>query len=316
MKKILLVDDDEDVLAALHRLLDQPKRAWSCRTARNGREALAQLEIEETNLLITDLKMPEMNGFELLDEVNQHYPKLPTLVLSSLAGISDMENLQNRDNLQVLEKPVHATVLEDLVARALAVPAFDSGEIPVENPRRSLGKPFMTDSAAATADTTEFLDGQPIAEAQPATEAGPPSTNDISTQTIPIEPEFRLPEPSSGALVLLVATRSTGAVLSHLLPPQLDESLEHKLSGGKQTLFLEPEVMERLSLEGLEELAFVCSRHCEILRPLPDHPDFFLYGLFRREDFNIAMASLTLRSVEANAHKLATLQEIAQDPES
>jgi CheY-like chemotaxis protein len=306
MKKILLVDDDEEVLAALHRLLDRPERGWSCRTAHNGREALDRLRDADADLLITDLKMPEMDGFELLDELNRYYPRLPTLVLSSLAGVSDMENLQGHDNLRVLEKPVHATILEDLVARALAVPAYSTEDTTKESSRRSLGKSQMKEPTQPV-DTAEFLDGRPVSGAER------PSEDKLETRSIPTSPDFRLPEPSSGALVLLVATRSTGAVLTHLLPPQLDENLEYKLSGGKQTLFLEPEVMERLNLEGLEELAFVCSHHCEILRPLPDHPDFFLYGLFRREQFNIAMASLTLRSVEANAHNLPDLQDLIED---
>lgn len=308
MKKILLVDDDEDVLAALRRLLDRPARGWSCQTAIDGCEALVKLQAEGADLLITDLKMPEMNGFELLDVVNESHPGLPTLILSSLTGVTEMARFQDQENLRVLEKPVKATILEDLVARAL--------ELPIVQPE-SRHLPSMLQEATETsasalvepADTAEFLDGEPVTPAS----APPQAEVELSTQGIPITPDMPLPETGSGALVLAVATRSTGAVLTHLVPPRLDESLEHKLSDGKQSLFLEPEVMERLDVDGLEELAFVCHQHCEVLRPLKDYPDLFLYGIFRRQDFNIAMASLTLRSLEANAHKLPDLQALSED---
>ncbi|HEY7869571.1 MAG TPA: response regulator, partial [Methylomirabilota bacterium] len=67
--RILLVDDEPDMLENCSRILG--RQGHTCLTAANGRAALAVLEQEHPDLLVTDLKMPEMDGMTLLQAAHE-----------------------------------------------------------------------------------------------------------------------------------------------------------------------------------------------------------------------------------------------------
>lgn len=80
--KLILADDHELVLKGLKSILEQEKDIEVVGEARNGQEALAVLSHTEADMLVTDLKMPEMSGIELTRQVKQRYPHLKVLVLT------------------------------------------------------------------------------------------------------------------------------------------------------------------------------------------------------------------------------------------
>lgn len=83
--KILLVDDDPDLLKTYSEILgDLPSRP-EIHTAQNGARGMAMLEGHEFRLLISDLKMPKMDGLQMLSIVRRKYPGLRTVVLTALA---------------------------------------------------------------------------------------------------------------------------------------------------------------------------------------------------------------------------------------
>ncbi len=82
-KVILLVDDQQIFLAALSTQLRDRSNNFSILTAGNGDEALRILESNRVGLVVTDLKMPVMNGFHLISHIKKRYPNLPVIVLSS-----------------------------------------------------------------------------------------------------------------------------------------------------------------------------------------------------------------------------------------
>lgn len=84
MARILVVDDSLVDLRLASRLLEK-NPDWVVSTARNGREGLAQVEAEIPDLIVTDLKMPEMNGLELVEVIRNEYPLVP-VVLMTAAG--------------------------------------------------------------------------------------------------------------------------------------------------------------------------------------------------------------------------------------
>jgi HD-like signal output (HDOD) protein len=79
-KKILFVDDETLILKALRRLFEDTE--FSVRMAENGAEALEMLADENADLIVTDLKMPGMDGYELMRIVREKYPSLIRVVLS------------------------------------------------------------------------------------------------------------------------------------------------------------------------------------------------------------------------------------------
>lgn len=79
---ILLVDDDPAVLASLGRVL--VLQGWGVVTAANGEEALERLAERQPDLMITDLRMGEVSGWDLLFHENLQRPDLPIFVITAL----------------------------------------------------------------------------------------------------------------------------------------------------------------------------------------------------------------------------------------
>ena len=97
-KSILLVDDERPILAALKRAF--AGNGFDIFLAESGEEALSFLAKKVTDLVITDVRMPEMNGYQLLKEIRANYPSIIRVVLS---GYSD-EDLVIRIQRESLAK--------------------------------------------------------------------------------------------------------------------------------------------------------------------------------------------------------------------
>ncbi len=82
--KVLLVDDDPDLLVMYQDVLEQLPSKPEIMTAVSGSRALAMLEAEPFRLIICDLKMPKMDGLQVLSIVRRKYPELRTVVLTSV----------------------------------------------------------------------------------------------------------------------------------------------------------------------------------------------------------------------------------------
>jgi two-component system, NtrC family, response regulator HydG len=83
--RILIVDDEPDMLESCSRILQ--RQGYACVTAGDGRTALDILERERPDLLLTDFKMPEMDGLELLRRAHELDPALPVILLTGFATI-------------------------------------------------------------------------------------------------------------------------------------------------------------------------------------------------------------------------------------
>lgn len=113
MKKILIVDDEPAVLFALSEALTDRRRGVKVATAANGEEAVAILESEKVDLVVTDLRMPEMDGFELLAWLRRGLPHLPVIVMTAF-GAETVARLDGSP--EVLEKPFDVGELKRKVA--------------------------------------------------------------------------------------------------------------------------------------------------------------------------------------------------------
>src|SRR5215472_5276781 len=82
MKKILFVDDEPQLLEGLRRLLSPQRKDWDMRFAASGEAALAVMENTEIDVVVTDMRMPGMDGADLLTRVHHRYPNVMRIVLS------------------------------------------------------------------------------------------------------------------------------------------------------------------------------------------------------------------------------------------
>lgn len=79
--RILVVDDEESILATSKTILES--QGYEVRIARDGFEALVELRRSLPDLIITDLSMPNMSGFELLSIVRKRFPQIAVIVISA-----------------------------------------------------------------------------------------------------------------------------------------------------------------------------------------------------------------------------------------
>ena len=117
-ENILIVDDDVNILELLQRHL----QSWNYHTYRaiSVREAVSLLKDTHIDLLITDLKMPEVDGFELIKFVSEHYPNIPKLVITGYPSIQDSLFAIKSGALAYLTKPFTKEELKTTIDNSLA----------------------------------------------------------------------------------------------------------------------------------------------------------------------------------------------------
>ena len=122
MPEILVVDDDDVIRETLHELLSAD---YSCQTADTAEEALAKLEAQRFDVVLTDISMPGLNGMELLQRVVENYPGTAVIVVSGHSDQDQAQELINRGAFHYLLKPFRLEVVEESVKRALSTDYTD-----------------------------------------------------------------------------------------------------------------------------------------------------------------------------------------------
>ncbi len=84
-KTILLVDDEANLRATLTLILQ--REGYQTRAAANGREAIELLTSSKSDLILLDLKMPGIDGMQLLQEIHRLDPNIPVLILTANASL-------------------------------------------------------------------------------------------------------------------------------------------------------------------------------------------------------------------------------------
>ena len=117
MKHILFVDDEPNLLQGLKRTFRPMKNEWDMAFAAGGHEALARLEHDRFDVVVSDVRMPVMDGVQLLTEVKQRFPQTIRFLLS---GQSDKETVMSAIGPahQYLAKPCAPEVLKTAVSRS------------------------------------------------------------------------------------------------------------------------------------------------------------------------------------------------------
>ena len=114
---ILIVDDDKDILKLISMRLNAA--GYATVTANNGAEAMSAIMLQRPDLVISDLRMPAMDGMALLDAIQQSHPSLPVIMLTAHGSIPDAVNATQRGVFSFLTKPFDSQALLQQVASAL-----------------------------------------------------------------------------------------------------------------------------------------------------------------------------------------------------
>ncbi len=117
-ENILIVDDDINILELLQRHLHS--LSYHTYKAVSVKEAVAILRDTEIDLLITDLKMPEVDGFQLIQFASEHYPNMPKLVVTGYPSVQDALSAIKSGAVDYLVKPFTKEELKQGVLKSLS----------------------------------------------------------------------------------------------------------------------------------------------------------------------------------------------------
>ncbi|MGB5748698.1 MAG: response regulator [Desulfobacterales bacterium] len=119
-KQILFVDDEPMVLKGLQRTLRKMRTEWNMAFTSSGKEALDILGQRPMDVIVSDLKMPEMDGMQLLTEVKTRHPRVVRIILSGhLEHEMTLQSVQFAH--QTLSKPCDAEILKQTLAKLFAL---------------------------------------------------------------------------------------------------------------------------------------------------------------------------------------------------
>ncbi|KAF1048553.1 sigma 54-interacting transcriptional regulator [Xylophilus sp.] len=118
---ILVVDDDPDMLRLLSIRLQGA--GYRISTATSAEAALALLDAERPQLVLSDVRLPGKDGLALFDELRQRHPSLPVILLTAHGTIPDAVEATARGVFGYLTKPFDARELLDKIGQALALSA-------------------------------------------------------------------------------------------------------------------------------------------------------------------------------------------------
>jgi len=119
MKTLLLVDDNEGFLEILTTLVHVYMPDLQLLRAGNGCEAIAALEPNQVDLIITDLQMPVMDGFDLMAFRNHQYPGLPIIGMTADLTPSVETKLKSLGVQRYLAKPFDVRQMVEAISREL-----------------------------------------------------------------------------------------------------------------------------------------------------------------------------------------------------
>jgi response regulator RpfG family c-di-GMP phosphodiesterase len=114
-KNVLLVDDEKSFIESLSVGLEDER--LSLLQANTGLQAIAVMERNNIDLVVTDLKMPDMGGYELVAYLARNHPQIPVVVMSAYATLETEENFKILGVSSFVQKPLE---LDDLKQKMLA----------------------------------------------------------------------------------------------------------------------------------------------------------------------------------------------------
>lgn len=120
-QKILIVDDEPDIRELLEITLGRMK--LETRSARDVSEAREWLGRESFDLCLTDMRLPDGTGLELVQHIQQRYPQLPVAMITAFGSLDTAINALKAGAFDFLTKPVDLPRLRELVGTALRMPA-------------------------------------------------------------------------------------------------------------------------------------------------------------------------------------------------
>lgn len=126
MPKILVVDDELNMRLVLEAMIS--REGYEVALAADGREAWQTIRDGAIDTVITDLKMPLLDGLGLLDQITRNYPTLPVIIITAYGTVAGAVDAVKRGAFDYITKPFDLDELRALIKKALASRQLDERE--------------------------------------------------------------------------------------------------------------------------------------------------------------------------------------------
>lgn len=123
-KTILIVDDEINMLRVLKATLG---KSYEIKTATSASEALSILDSEKISLVLSDFRLPDMDGIELLSNVKDLLPTVPFIIITAYGTIERAVEAMKKGAYTYLTKPVNLDILHSVVREALLENGYQEG---------------------------------------------------------------------------------------------------------------------------------------------------------------------------------------------
>jgi CheY-like chemotaxis protein len=116
---ILIVDDEETLTWSMSKSLSKDRDKYKTLTGNTGREALEILKQHKVDLVITDIRMPDVNGLDLLSTIRQDYPDTKVIIMTAYGSSEIQKDANKRGSLYYIEKPFEIADIRKLILDVL-----------------------------------------------------------------------------------------------------------------------------------------------------------------------------------------------------
>ncbi len=123
LQKLLVVDDDTALLVEMAELLTE--EGYNVTTAEDGKQALSKMDSDKFDIVFTDLKMPGMNGIDLLKEIKKAFPETFVVMITGFATVDTAVEAMKEGAFDYIRKPFQVEQLRDLLGALGQKRAFE-----------------------------------------------------------------------------------------------------------------------------------------------------------------------------------------------
>ncbi|MGA1875214.1 MAG: response regulator [bacterium] len=116
-RRVLVVDDEQNSREGLSKILT--KEGYQVHTAEDGEKALHEAENYNFDLIITDLRMPDMDGIEVLKRVRDKNKNIGVVIVTAYGEVNSYLTAMNLGAFEYLNKPIHLEELRRVIKKAL-----------------------------------------------------------------------------------------------------------------------------------------------------------------------------------------------------
>lgn len=127
MYKVLIVDDELNMRLVLAAMLK--KEGYDITAAADGREALQILKSNKIDVVVTDLKMPNLDGMGLLNCITEQYPQVPVIMITAHGTVATAVEALKKGALDYITKPFELDDLKNVISKAIKTRTLNENEL-------------------------------------------------------------------------------------------------------------------------------------------------------------------------------------------